>query len=321
MVQYPLKLIKGDIPMNKNTLTKTPVVFALAILCCILWGSATPSIKMGYELFQIASGDTASQILFAGMRFTIAGILTILFGSLLSRKALVPKKQSIPSIVKLAMIQTILQYVFFYIGHAHTSGVKAAIINGSNVFLAILFAVVIFKYEKMTWAKLAGCIAGFAGIVIINLTGSGIDMSMSFAGEGAILVSAAAYALSSGMIKKYSQTENPVVLSGYQFFLGGIVMSIAGLAAGGSVTCFTVSSSLLLIYLAMISSVAYTVWGILLKHNPVGKVTVFGFTNPIFGVMLSAIFLGERNQAFGIQGIAALILVSAGIFMVNKSKK
>lgn len=307
--------------MNKNTLTKTPVVCALAILCCILWGSATPSIKIGYELFNIASGDTASQILFAGMRFILAGILTILFGSLLSRKALVPKKKSIPSIVKLAMVQTILQYVFFYIGHAHTSGVKAAIINGSNVFLSILFAVLIFKYEKMTWVKLIGCIAGFAGIVIINLTGGGIDMNMSFLGEGAILISAAAYALSSGMIKKYSQDENPVVLSGYQFFLGGLVMTIAGLIAGGRVTGFTFSSTMLLIYLAMISSVAYTVWGILLKHNPVAKVTVFGFTNPMFGVLLSAIFLGEKNQAFGIQGIIALLLVCFGIFIINKAKK
>ncbi len=307
--------------MNKNTLTKTPVVCALAILCCILWGSATPSIKIGYKLFNIASGDTASQILFAGMRFVLAGILTILFGSLLSRKALVPKKKSIPSIVKLAMVQTILQYVFFYIGHAHTSGVKAAIINGSNVFLSILFAVLIFKYEKMTWVKLIGCIAGFAGIVIINLTGGGIDMNMSFLGEGAILISAAAYALSSGMIKKYSQDENPVVLSGYQFFLGGLVMTIAGLIAGGRVTGFTFSSTMLLIYLAMISSVAYTVWGILLKHNPVAKVTVFGFTNPMFGVLLSAIFLGEKNQAFGIQGIIALLLVCFGIFIINKAKK
>ena len=307
--------------MNKNALTKTPVVCALAILCCILWGSATPSIKIGYEVFNIASGDTASQILFAGMRFVLAGFLTILFGSLLSKKALIPKKKSLAPIAKLAMVQTILQYVFFYIGHAHTSGVKAAIINGSNVFLAILFAVVIFKYEKMTWVKLIACISGFAGIVIINLTGNGIDMNMSFAGEGAILVSAAAYALSSGMIKKYSQDENPVILSGYQFFLGGAVMCAAGLAAGGRISGFTVTSTALLIYLAMISSVAYTVWGILLKYNPVGKVTVFGFTNPIFGVILSAIFLNEKNQAFGLQGILALALVSLGIFIINKAKE
>lgn len=307
--------------MKKNTLTKTPVVCALAILCCILWGSATPAIKVGYEVFGIASGDTASQILFAGMRFALAGVLTVLFGSLLSKQVLVPKKSTIMPIIKLALVQTILQYVFFYIGHAHTSGVKAAIINGSNVFLAILFAVFIFKYEKMTLVKLIGCIAGFASIIIINLSGNGIDMSFSFWGEGAILIAAAAYALSSGLIKKFSQTENPVVLSGYQFFVGGLAMTIAGFAAGGRILGFTVTSTMLLLYMAMISAVAYTVWGILLKYNPVAKVSIFGFTNPIFGVVLSAIFLGEKNQAFGVRGIIALVLVSFGIFIINKAKK
>lgn len=307
--------------MNNKTLTKTPVVFVLALLCCLLWGSATPSIKIGYAMFNIASSDAAAQILFAGMRFVLAGILTIVFGSLISRKVLVPRKSTLAPIAKLAMVQTILQYVFFYIGHANTSGVKAAIINGSNVFLAILAAVFIFKYEKMTLVKLIACLSGLAGIVIINLNGSGIDMSMTFQGEGAILISAAAYALSSGMIKKYSQDENPVVLSGYQFFTGGTVMCIAGFAAGGRITGFTFQSTVLLIYLALISAVAYTVWGILLKHNPVAKVAVFGFTNPMFGVILSAVFLGETSQAFGFRGLAALALVSAGIFMVNKAKK
>ena len=94
--------------MKQNTLTKTPVVCALAILCCILWGSATPSIKIGYQLFEITSDAVGSQILFAGMRFVLSGFLTILFGSLLSKKVLKPKRESIPSIVKLAMVQTIL---------------------------------------------------------------------------------------------------------------------------------------------------------------------------------------------------------------------
>lgn len=304
---------------NKNTLTKTPIVCLLALLCCILWGSATPSIKIGYSLFNIQSTDTASQILFAGMRFTLAGFLTLLFGSIISRRVLVPKKKSVVPIIKLATVQTVLQYVFFYIGHAHTSGVKAAIINGSNVFLAILFAVFVFRYEKMTVKKLIACIVGFAGIVIINLSNGGFDMNLSFMGEGAIFISAVAYALSSGMIKKYSQAENPVVLSGTQFFIGGMAMCAAGFSAGGRVTGFTPSSTALLIYLALISAVAYTIWGILLKYNSVARVAIFGFTNPIFGVILSAIFLGEGSQAFGVRGIVALVLVSIGILVVNSS--
>ena len=143
--------------MNKKLLTKTPVVCGLAIICCLLWGSAFPCIKIGYQMFNIPSGAVGSQFLFAGIRFTLAGILTILFGSLLSKKILVPKKESLFSVFKLSMVQTVLQYVFFYIGLANTSGVKSSIINAANVFLSILFAVFIFKYEKMTVLKVLGC--------------------------------------------------------------------------------------------------------------------------------------------------------------------
>ena len=70
--------------------------------------------------------------------------------------------------------------------------------------------------------------------------------------------------------------------------------------------------------MAMISAVAYSLWGILLKYNPVSRIAVFGFMNPVFGVILSALLLGENNQAFSLYGLAALVLVSLGIFLVNR---
>ena len=87
---------------------------------------------------------------------------------------------------------------------------------------------------------------------------------------------------------------------------------------GGRVSGFTIPSSLLLLYMAMISAVAYSLWGILLKYNPVSRIAVFGFMNPVFGVILSALLLGENNHAFSLYGLAALVLVSLGIFLVNR---
>ena len=202
--------------MNKKTntiLTKTPMVCLLAMICCLLWGSAFPCIKIGYQLFQIHPDSIGSQLLFAGCRFTLAGILTILIGSLLNRRFLLPAKTSWSMVAKLGLVQTVLQYILFYIGLANTTGVKSSIIEASNVFLAILAATLIFKLEKLTPAKIAGCILGFAGVVIINLNGGSLDTSMSFSGEGCILLSAAAYALSSILIKRYAQKDEPVTLS------------------------------------------------------------------------------------------------------------
>lgn len=306
---------------KENFLQKTLVVALLAAVCTFLWGSAFPCIKIGYRLFDIPSDNTYTQILFAGIRFTLAGILTILIGSVLNRGVLVPKKKSIPNIIKLSMFQTVLQYIFFYMGLARTSGVKSSIIEGSNTFIAILIACLVFKQEKLNLKKILGCVIGFAGVVLVNITKDGIDMNMTFMGEGAILMSAVAYAISSGLIKIYSKDDNPVMLSGYQFLFGGILLMVAGFAMGGRITQVNPQGIMMLIYLACISAVAYSLWGVLLKYNPVSKVAVFGFMNPVFGVILSAWWLNETGNDLGVKALIALVLVCIGIYIVNRKDK
>ena len=301
---------------------RTLVVWLGALICCSLWGSAFPCVKIGYELFNIPADSSASQILFAGYRFTLAGVLTIAIGSILNKKFLHPQAtvESCGRVVALSFFQTVVQYLFFYLGLAHTSGVKASIIEGMNVFVAIFVASLIFHQEKLTVRKLLGSIVGFVGVAIVTLNGSGMDASFHLNGEGFIFLSTVSYAFSSVVFKRFSKKEHPVMLSGYQFLVGGIIMTICGAAAGGEVHGFTPSAIAMLIYLAVVSAVAYSLWGILLKYNPISRVAVFGFMNPVIGVILSAILLGEGEQAAGYKSILALILVCIGIYIVNRQK-
>ena len=307
----------SGIKLKSEFMQKTAVVWFGALLCCLLWGSAFPCVKIGYRLFQIQSSDTATQILFAGCRFTIAGIMAVLIGCVMEGRILFPEKKAAGKILWLSLLQTIIQYFFFYVGLAHTSGVKASIIEAVNVFVAILVAGLLFHQEKITSRKIAGCVLGFAGVILINL--NGMNLQFSLAGEGAILLSTIAYAFSSVYLKKFSREFNPVMLSGYQFVLGGLVLCAAGYFMGGRIPVITMSGIGLLIYLAMVSAVAYSLWGILLKYNPVSRVTVFGFMNPVFGVFLSALLLGEKDQASGIFSVVSLILVCMGIYIVNSN--
>ncbi len=305
---------------KEKLLQKTSVVCLIAGICSFLWGSAFPCIKIGYDLFSVPSDDTASQILFAGIRFTIAGILSVIFGSITKRKILIPRKTDLMSVCILSLFQTILQYFFFYIGLANTSGVKSSVIIGANVFVVIFVSALIFRTEKITAKKIIGSIVGFAGIILINLTGL-TDGSMKFTGEGFIFLSTVAYAVSSGLMKNYSKKHDTVLLSGYQFVFGGIVMTAAGYLMGGVIRPSGTSAVLMLLYLAFVSAAAYSLWSTLLKYNDVSKVAIFGFMNPMFGFLLSAILLNERSEAFGIKGIIAIILVCTGIFIVNKKEK
>lgn len=306
---------------TNDVLTKTPVVAALAFICCALWGSAFPCIKIGYELFSVSSGDIASQILFAGCRFSLAGVMAILFCSIGAGTFLCPSgKEEAGMALKLCLFQTVLQYVFFYIGLAHAEGSKSAIIEGANVFVCVLMAAIVFRIEKMTARKLIGCLVGFGGVVIINLSGGTMSMNMSLLGEGFVFFSTFAYAASSIIMKNYSRRSNPVMLSGWQFLIGGLILIAAGLISGGRLTVLTLPGLGMLLYLAFVSASAYSLWAMLLKYNPVSRVSVFGFMNPVCGVLLSAMLLGESGQAFGLRSAAALILVCAGIYVVNKAE-
>ena len=173
-----------QISEKQNILTRTWVVAALACVCCILWGSAIPVIKTGYRILAVDSADTASQIVFAGIRFALAGILVLLFASIREKRVVLPDGKIFKYVIPVCFAQTFVQYFFFYIGVAHTSGVKGGIITGLGNFIAILMACLLVRNEKMTGRKLAGCILGFAGVVIINMAGGSMDMGFRLTGEG-----------------------------------------------------------------------------------------------------------------------------------------
>ncbi len=309
---------EGGVERRDTVFSATWGVFVLALACCLLWGSAFPCIKVGYRLFSIASDDTASRLLFAGVRFAIAGLMVILAFSLMRRKPLLPRRGDWGPIVALSLTQTSVQYAFFYTGLAHASGVSSSIISASSSFFSILLAALVFRRERLTARSLLGCAIGFAGVVLVNLTADGLGGGFAWNGEGAILMSALSGALSTCLIAVFGKEHDPVLLSGWQFLLGGVTLTVAGLAGGGTLAPSGPQAIALLGYMGFISAAAYTIWSLLLQHNPVSRVSVFKFMNPVLGAVLSAVILREALSVPAAQVMAALALVSAGILVVNR---
>lgn len=300
---------------TKEIFKNRAAVFLLAMLCCLLWGSAFPCIKLGCRFSHIASDDTFSQILYAGLRFILAGIIALVIGSFIARKPLIIKANALHKAFKLSLFQTILQYTFFYIGLSRSTGMKSSVITASNVFLSILVTALVFRTEKLTFRKICGCTIGFSGILLMNI--SGMIGGFRITGEGFVFLSALSYAFSSALIKRYSQNEDPVLLSGWQFIIGGAFMTSVGLVFGGRIHVINPEGMLMLVYLALVSAIAFSVWGTLIKYNNVSTVSVFGFMNPVFGVILSYLILSEKSPSGFFGTAAALVLVAAGIIVVN----
>jgi drug/metabolite transporter (DMT)-like permease len=305
----------ADSLFDQKKFTEAKLVAVIATLCCLLWGSAYPAIKIGYLLFKINANDIASKFLFAGYRFVIAGVILLIIAQLSGKEIFSFSKRNFSRLFILGVIQTTLQYIFFYIGVANTTGVKGSVMNSTAVFFGVILAHFLYKNDKLTKTKAIGCIVGFIGVITVNFNSDLLRFSFNFTGDGFVIIAALIFSVAVIYSKKLTETIDVMVITGYSLFIGGIILVLLGEISGGQVDHFTLKSTFLLIYLALLSSIAFSLWNLLLKYNNVGLVSVYNFLTPIFGSVLSAIFLGET--IFELKNMVALILVCIGIWMVN----
>ncbi|GGZ00045.1 DMT family transporter [Pseudoduganella plicata] len=292
-------------------------VLILATLCCLLWGSSYPSIKTGYELLGIARHDVPSKLVFAGWRFLLAGALLLVLAVAMRKPALRLTARQLRQLTVLGLAQTGLQYLFFYIGLAYTTGVRASILNATTTFFSVLLAHFIYRNDRLSPRKAAGCLLGFAGVVAVNVGAGGAAIPVTLHGEGFIVIAALVLSAASIYGKQVSGGMDAMVMTGWQLAIGGAALLAGGYAAGGTAGAMTAVPAVLLVYLALLSAVAFTLWSLLLKHNPVGTVSMFAFLIPVFGAALSALFLGESILEW--KNLAGLVLVCAGIWLVTRA--
>ena len=286
-----------------------------AAVCTFLWGSAFPFIKLGYAAFAVEG--PFSQIVFAGLRFALAGLLLLAVLTVRGRRVPVPPKGSRLSVLRLGLVLTAGQYFFFYLGLANTTGVRGSIIQGMGTFLTVVLAHFWFHGkdgDRMTGRKALGCIVGLLGVVLANFEGT--QGGFSFSGEGLMLLATVLFAVGSLFSKDVTKTVDPFCATGWQLLLGGLVLTLIGLLGGGRL-CAPASFSGwgIFLYLAALSSVAFAIWTRLLQKFAAGRVAVYNFLTPLFGVLLSACLLGESLS--GVQIVLALLLVCLGIVLVN----
>jgi drug/metabolite transporter (DMT)-like permease len=70
-------------------------VIGFAMVCSFLWGSAFPVLKISNQELQMAPDDPIAQIVFAGIRFLLAGLILLVFLLFKNRKQLYVKRSHI----------------------------------------------------------------------------------------------------------------------------------------------------------------------------------------------------------------------------------
>ena len=295
----------------------TPVfAVLLAIFCNVLWGSAFPFIKLGYRLFAIDSSSTASIFCFAGVRFTLGSFL-VLLGSILlqSRMPRLPRGKVAAECCALGLWQTTTQYAFYYVAVAMLTGAFGGILNSTQSFLGVILAHFLYgKADRMTPAKMLGCAIGFAGVLIGTLGNHG---SGSGLGVFCMMAATVIFTLSGPWNKSVTRKADSFSVCFINLFVGGAALFVLGTVTGGRLRHFSPAGVLVLLVLAFICGAGYLLWALLMKNNPVSRIAIFGFVNPVVNVLLSAVLNGE--PLFRWQYLAALTAVCVGIWLVNKA--
>ena len=288
----------------------------LAIFCNVLWGCAFPFIKMGYRLFEIDPSNTASIFCFAGVRFMLGSLLVLLGSTLLqSRMPTFPKGKVFAECCVLGLWQTTTQYAFYYIAVAMLTGAFGGILNSTQSFLGVIFAHFLYgRADRMTPAKALGCSIGFAGVLIATLGNHG---GGSARGVAYMLIATVLFTLAGPWNKSVTRRADSFAVCFVNLFVGGAALFLLGAVLGGRLEHWSVLSVLDLLALAFICGAGYIVWALLMKNNPVSRIAIFGFVNPVVNVLLSALINGE--PLFRWQYLGALVLVCIGIWLVNKA--
>ena len=137
-------------------------------------------------------------------------------------------------------------------------------------------------------------------------------------GDGLVILSNVSGGIGNVISKKINTGRTPAQVSGWQLFIGGTALTLTGIFLGGWLDFSEPACIIILIYLGAMAGTAFLLWTMLLFHNPVSRVAVYNLLIPVFGTMWSGIFLGEN--IFTLQNLISLVLVCAGIFLVNSAK-
>ena len=291
----------------------------LSLFAMLLWGSAIPLIKTTYKVMQVPSDDFGLKILIAGVRFFMAGILAIFYHQFFKTKESKFSKLNLKFVIILSLVQTTFQYFFYYIGLSNTHGVKASIIQAFGSFLIVIMAAAFIPGERLNLNKVLAVIIGTAGILVTNLNGDA-GGGISLKGEGFIIIATFFNALATILVRLKGRDQDPFLLTGSQFALGGLVLIFGGIFLKRSAFNLSPLAFIMIAYGAFISATAFSLWTIVLQYHSAGEFGIYKLFIPIFGTILSIIFLKEKFTFLLFIGLALVIIGTLVLNMKNLKK-
>jgi len=281
----------------------------------VVWGSTYFAIRIGVRP---SHGAAMPPLIYAGLRFTIAGVLMLAFT--VRRPAadgrpdpLGRRQWFAASVIGTALLLGGNGLVSIAEKRI-PSGIAALVVATVPIWAALLGAAA--GQERVTRRHGFGLLLGFAGVAaLVAGTGSGrVEVT------GVVIVLAASLSWAAGSV--WSRTaplvRRPLVMTGMEMLAGGIACFAVGLAIGegGRLHLGDVSAGawVALGYLVVFGSLlAYTAYVWLLQTAPLSLVTTYAFVNPLVAILLGSVFLSEPFTA---RTVLATALIVVGVMLI-----
>ena len=283
-----------------------------ALFCSLLWGSAFPCIRLAHRYFD--SGPLINHIAFAGIRFTIAGFLVLLF---VNRKAVHWRSCPKPGLLVTALFQVVFQYSLFYWGLKLAPAVLGAILVSTGSFWWVLIAPIVDKKESINIKQFAALVLGFIGVCVCVFTKSGGGEN-SYSGL-LFVASCLCGVIAALMVRPMNKKIPPTFLNGASLFCGGLILCLVNPKVTFSLLS-SMQTELLFItaWLAIVSAVAFSLWYYLITLFDVPRLSGYRMLIPVCGVLESVLFLADEKLTWNYLTGGVLVLLS--IFILEKMK-
>ena len=275
----------------------------------VVWGSTYLAIRVMVE--------TVPPLLGAGLRFALAGAAMV--GVLAARRGWRAVRPTRPQLAGALLVGVLLPgaNAVVTVAEVHVpSNIAALLIAAVPLVIVVLRGA---TGDAPSRAGLVGVLVGFAGVALLLAPG-GRPGGASLAGMAGCLVAATMWATGSFTASRLDLPPDPLVSTGWQMLLGGVVIVAAGLVAGEALdpSGFSADSVLAFAYLVLVGSViAFTAYAWLLRNVPVSKVATYAYVNPAIAIVLGWLVLDEVITGVTLAGAAVIV---AGVAVVVRSE-
>lgn len=284
---------------------------SIMIVLCMCWGFNQITIKVA------AAG--ISPIMQAGLRSVIAAILLYAWARLRGIPLFRRDGTLKGGIAAGALFAA--EFVFIYAGLAYTTASRMVVF----IYLAPCFTALGLQWfvpgERLNAGQWAGVVLAFLGVALAFADGFSTAVGSTLIGDVFGVIAALLWAATTVLIRatKLSSASATKTLF-YQLGISALTLPLASLLAGEpGIVALTPKVVASLAYQSVIVAFAsYLAWFWLLTRYLAGRLAVFSFLTPLFGVFFGVILLSEPvSVAF----IAAALLVGGGIVLVNRPTK